>query len=62
VIGAIAGSAIPLGRELSHLWQLGVLAVAGVWLLVLRKSVVVAIIGAGAAGILAAAAGAPLPR
>jgi chromate transporter len=33
VIGAIAGSAIPLGRELAHLWQLGVLGSAAIWLL-----------------------------
>ncbi len=40
VIGAIAGSAIPLGRELAHLWQLGVLGLAAAWLLVLRRAVV----------------------
>src|SRR6202035_4021729 len=36
VIGAIAGSAIPLGRELAHLWQVGVLGPAAIWLLALR--------------------------
>ncbi|HVX20176.1 MAG TPA: chromate efflux transporter [Acidimicrobiales bacterium] len=60
VIGAIAGSAVPLGLALAHLWQLPLLAVAAVWLLVLRRGVVVAIVGAGLAGVVAALAGAPL--
>jgi chromate transporter len=59
VIGAIAGSAIPLGRELSHLWQLGVLALAAVWLLALRRGVVPALIGAGIIGVVVVLAGAP---
>jgi chromate transporter len=59
VIGAIAGSAIPLGLELSHLWQLGVLALAAVWLLALRRGVVLALIGAGAIGVVVVLAGAP---
>jgi chromate transporter len=62
VIGAIAGSAIPLGLALSHLWQLAVLALAALWLLVRRKGVATAIIAAGAAGVLASAAGAPVAR
>ena len=61
VIGAIAGSAIPLGLALGHLWQLAVLSLAAVWLLAMRKGVVVtiAIAGAGALGVLAVLAGAP---
>jgi len=59
VVGAIAGSAIPLGSELSHLWQLGILALAALWLLVLRRSVVLAILAAGVIGIVAVLAGAP---
>lgn len=59
VIGAIAGSAIPLGRELAHLWQFGVLAVAAVWLLALRRGVVLALVGAGVIGLVAVFAGAP---
>jgi chromate transporter len=59
VIGAIAGSAIPLGLELAHLWQLGVLGLAAVWLLALRRGVVLALLGAGAIGIVAVLAGAP---
>jgi len=59
VIGAIAGSALPLGLELAHLWQLGVLVMAAVWLLALRRGVVLALIGAGAIGVAAVLAGAP---
>src|SRR6202041_7685 len=47
VIGAIAGSAIPLGRELVHLWQLGILALAAAWLLGLRRGGVSALLAAG---------------
>jgi chromate transporter len=59
-IGAIAGSAVPLGLALGHVWQLGVLAFALVWLLALRRGVVVALVAAGALGTIAALAGAPL--
>ena len=58
VIGAIAGSAIPLGRELAHLWQLGVLGLAAAWLLLLRRSVVPALLAAGVLGVIAVMAGA----
>jgi chromate transporter len=60
VIGAIAGSAIPLGLALPHLWQGGVLVVAGLWLLVARRGVVPALLGAGALGVAAAVAGLPV--
>jgi chromate transporter len=59
VIGAIAGSAIPLGRELAHLWQLGILVLAAGWLLGLRRSVVPALLAAGVAGVIAVMVGAP---
>jgi chromate transporter len=59
-IGAIAGATIPLALALSHLWQVGVLAVAAVWLLGLRRGVVVALVGAGALGVIAVLAGAPV--
>ena len=49
-LGAIAGSALPLALSLSHLWQLGVTAVAAVGLLVLRRGVVAVLLGAGALG------------
>jgi len=59
VIGAIAGSALPLGRELTHLWQLSILGLAAVWLLALRRGVVPALLICGALGALATVAGAP---
>ncbi len=59
-IGAIAGSAVPLGRELGHLWQLGIMGLAAGWLLGLRRGVVVALVGAGVLGVIAALAGAPV--
>ncbi len=59
-IGAIFGSALLLGLSLSHLWQLPVLALAAVWLLVLRRGVVSALLGAAALGILAALTGLPV--
>jgi chromate transporter len=52
-IGAIAGSAIPLGLALSHLWQVGVLGVALVWLVVFRRGVVSGLAGAAAIGVVA---------
>ena len=59
-IGAIAGAAIPLGLALAHLWQIAVLALAAGWLLGLRRGVVAAVVGAGALGVIAAIAGAPV--
>ena len=60
-IGAIFGSAIPLGRELSVGWQFGVLGGAAVLLLVLRRGVVLTLLTAAAAGLIIALAGGPLP-
>ncbi|APB00096.1 chromate efflux transporter [Nocardia seriolae] len=59
VIGAIAGSAIPLAHALHHLWQFGVLAAAALWLLAARRGVVSTLLGAGLLGVLAVAAGWP---
>jgi chromate transporter len=61
-IGAILGSAIPLARALTQPWQYAVLAGAAVLLLVLRRGVVLAVLAAGAAGLLIALAGGPLPH
>ncbi|MEE1825331.1 chromate efflux transporter [Streptomyces sp. BE20] len=57
VIGAIAGSAIPLASALRHGWQYAVLAGALLWLLAARKGVVSALCGAGALGVVAALVG-----
>lgn len=61
-IGAIGGSAVPLGLELVHLWQAAVLGVALLWFLVLRRSVVAGLVGAGILGVVAGLAGAPVPH
>ncbi len=58
-IGAIAGSAVVLAAEISHLWQVVVLAAAAMWVLVLRRSVVLALAVAGVAGAVGALAGLP---
>ncbi len=59
-IGAIAGAAIPLAASLAHLWQAGVLVLAAVWLVALRRGVVPAITGAAALGVLVYLAGGPV--
>ncbi len=61
-IGAIVGSAIPLGLALHHWWQGGVLAAAAVLLLVLRRGVVTTLVGAGVVGVIAVLLGAPVSR
>jgi len=62
VIGAILGSAVPLGLALSQWWQLGVLALALVWLLALRRGVVPAILAGAVLGVVAALLGLPTSR
>jgi len=59
-IGAIAGAAIPLGLSLTHLWQVGVLAVAAIWLLAARRGVVTAIVGGALLGVITFLAGGPV--
>ena len=59
-IGAIAGSAIPLGLALSQLWQVGVLAAALVWMLALRRNVVVGLIAAALTGVAVSLLGVPV--
>jgi chromate transporter len=62
VIGAIIGSAVPLGLALSELWQLGILAGGFLWLLAFRRGVVSAIVIAAAIGVVFVLLGAPLQR
>ena len=62
VVGAIAGSAIPLAAALGHLWQVALLACAAIWLLIARRGVVTAIVAGGAVGVIAVLAGAPVSR
>ena len=60
-IGAILGSAIPLALAITRPWQYAVLAGAAV-LLLLRRGVVLTLLCAGAAGVVVALAGGPLPH
>jgi chromate transporter len=61
VIGAIAGSAVPLGRELVHLWQIPVLTGALIWLFLVRRGGVVSgLVTAGLIGLVVALAHVPV--
>jgi chromate transporter len=60
VIGAIAGSAIPLGLSFQHLWQIPVLAGAALWFFVLKRGVVSGLLIAGAVGVLLGVSGVPV--
>lgn len=51
VLGAIIGSAVPLGLALGSVWQLGILAGALAWLLLFRRGVVSAILISAALGV-----------
>jgi chromate transporter len=57
VIGAIAGSAIPLGTSLHFIWQIPVLAGALLWLLLARRSVVGCLVIGGVIGAIVALVG-----
>jgi chromate transporter len=59
-IGAIAGAAVPLALALGHIWQYGLLAVAVVWLLAIRRGAVSTIVGAAVIGSVAVLAGASI--
>jgi chromate transporter len=58
VVGAIAGSAIPLGLSFQELWQIPVLAGALLWLFLIRRGVVSALLLTGTVGVLLALTGA----
>jgi chromate transporter len=58
-IGAIAGSAVVLASEINHVWQAAVLAAAAIWVLLLRRSVVLALVVAGVIGAIGALVGLP---
>jgi chromate transporter len=60
-IGAIAGASITLLSGVDEWWQFVLLGVAALWLLVLRRNVVAALLSAGAIGAVAVLAGAPIP-
>jgi chromate transporter len=60
-IGAIIGSAVPLGLALTEPWQAAVLAAAAVALLLARRSVVAVLLAGGVLGALAGVLGAGVP-
>jgi chromate transporter len=60
VIGAIAGSAIPLGLAFQHLWQIPVLVGGLLWLFAARRGVVTGLLIAGGVGVLLALSGVPV--
>ncbi|MFI5286698.1 MAG: chromate efflux transporter [Candidatus Dormibacteria bacterium] len=60
VIGAIAGSSIPLGLEFHVSWQIPVLAGALLWFFVIRRGVVSGLVLAGLVGVLVALSGVPV--
>lgn len=60
VIGAIAGSSIPLGLLLRQPWQIPVLACAALWLLVARRNVVTCLLFAAAIGVVVVVCGVPV--
>jgi chromate transporter len=57
VVGAIAGSAIPLGLAFQHPWQIPVLAGALIWLFAVRRGVVSGLLIAGGLGVVLALTG-----
>jgi chromate transporter len=57
VVGAIAGSSIPLGLALQRYWQVPVLAAACLWLFFAPRRVVAVLLVAGLAGVVLALAG-----
>jgi chromate transporter len=60
-IGAIMGVAVPLALSVTVAWQVGVLLAALLLLLALRRQALYVLLLAGAFGVVAALAGAPLP-
>ncbi|HWE67351.1 MAG TPA: chromate efflux transporter [Acidimicrobiales bacterium] len=59
-IGAIAGSALPLGLAIAHLWQVALLAGTVVWVVLLRRGVVLTLFAVGVLGVGAAFVGLPI--
>ena len=59
-VGAIAGAAIPLAAGIGHAWQIAVLAAAAVWIIGLRRNVVVGLLAAGLIGVIVGLAGLPV--
>ncbi len=61
-IGAILGAAVVLASALQEAWQFAILAAAAIALLILKRGILETLLAAGAVGVIAALAGAPLPH
>ena len=59
-VGAISGAAIPLTLSLGHLWQAAVLAAAAIWIVLLRRNLVLGLLAAALVGVIVALAGLPV--
>jgi len=59
-VGAIVGAAVPLAAAVSEPWQVAVVALAAV-ALVARRPPILVLVGGACAGVVALAAGAPIP-
>jgi chromate transporter len=59
-IGAIVGAAVPLAGALPEAWQAGVLAVAAIALLALRRGIVATLLASAVVGVVVVLAGAPV--
>jgi len=59
-IGAIVGAAIVLAGALQEAWQFAILAAAAIALLILKRGIVVTLLGAGVVGVILVLAGAPI--
>jgi chromate transporter len=61
-IGAIAGASLPLALAISQAWQVVILFGAFVFIVGLRRSVVLTLVSAGVIGAIGAALGLPVGR
>jgi chromate transporter len=59
-IGAILGAAIVLAGALQQAWQFAILAAAAIALLILKRGIVMTLLGAGVVGVIVVLAGAPI--
>jgi chromate transporter len=59
-IGAIAGASLPLALAISQAWQIAILGAAVLWIVVLRRNLVLGLVAAAALGVGAALIGLPV--
>jgi chromate transporter len=61
-IGAIAGSSIRLGLAVTHVWQLAILGAAFIWIVALRRGIVLTLVAVAVLGAVAGLVGLPVGR